>query len=106
LEVMTSEGVGIAGADEDARPTGELHEPAGGLDAGLRDPGVLTGCEVVTEGDEAGVEDPEGTGVNEEMEKVPVRGKVLGDGGGPLVGEETGQIVVEIAIVEVTTIVE
>ena len=44
--------------------------------------------------------------MKEEMENVPVRGRELCDAGGPVGGDETGQIVVEIAIVEVTTMVE
>jgi hypothetical protein len=113
--VMTSEGVGIAGGDDDAGATGELDEPAGGveagrleaggLDAGLEDPGGLDNGGLDA-GDDAGGVDPGGAGMNEEMEKVPVRGRVLDEAGGPLGRDETGQIVVEIAIVEVTTIVE
>ena len=49
--------------------------------------------------------DPGGAGTNDDMVKVPVRGRELEDVGGPL-GDETGQMVVEIAIVEVTTTVE
>jgi hypothetical protein len=70
--VITSEGVGIEDADEDARPTSELDEPAGGVNAGLEDSGVLTDGEVVAEEDEVGIKDPGGTGGNEEMEKVLV----------------------------------
>ena len=98
---MTSEVVGIAGGGDDAGTTGELDEPAGGLDAGGLDAGGLDAGR-----DEAGGVDPGGAGTNEEIEKVPVRGRVLCDAGGPLGGDDTGQIVVEIAIVEVTTIVE
>jgi hypothetical protein len=78
---------------------------AGGLDAGLEDPGGLDNGGLDA-GDDAGGVDPGGAGMNEEMEKVPVRGRVLDEAGGPLGRDETGQIVVEIAIVEVTTIVE
>ena len=44
--------------------------------------------------------------MNEEMDKLPVRGRVLGDAGDAMDEAETGQIVVEIAIVEVVVIVE
>ena len=108
---MTSEGVGIADGEEDAGAAGELDGLVGGLDtggleatgdeAGGEDSGKLDARE-----DEAGGVDPGGGGMNDEIVNVPVRGRVLCDAGGPLGGDETGQIVVEIAIVEVTTIVE
>jgi hypothetical protein len=92
---MTSEGVGIPVAEDDAEVMGQLD-----------DVGVVANGEVDGEGEEAGAVDPGGTAVNEETEKVPVRGTALDDAGGPEFGEDTGQTVVEIAIVEVTTIVE
>ena len=39
--------------------------------------------------------DSGGTGMNEEMDKLLVRGRVLGDTGDAMDGAETGQIVVE-----------
>lgn len=93
--MITSEGVGIAAADDDVGVTGQLD-----------DVGVLADGEVNAEGEEVGGVDPGGTAVNEETEKVPVRGIALDDAGGPEVGDDTGHTVVEIAIVEVTTIVE
>ena len=103
---MTSEGVGIVGGEDDAGPAGELEGPAGGLEAGGdeaegEDSGKLDATE-----DEAGGVDPGGAGMDDEVIRVPVWGRVLWVAGGPLGGDETGQIVVEIAIVEVTTIVE
>jgi hypothetical protein len=92
---MTSEGVGIPVAEDDAGVMGRLD-----------DVGVVADGEVDSEGEEAGAVDLGGTAVNEETEKVPVRGTALDDAGGPEFGEDTGQTVVEIAIVEVTTIVE
>jgi hypothetical protein len=88
---MTSEGVGI--------PVAEVMRQ-------LDDVGVVASGEVDGKGEETGVVDPEGTAVNEELEKVLVRGTALDDAGDPEFGEDTGQTVVEIAIVEVTTIVE
>jgi hypothetical protein len=41
------------------------------------------------------VMDSGGTGMNEEMDKLLVRGRVLGDTGDAMDGAETGQIVVE-----------
>ena len=58
------------------------------------------------EGEKAGAVDPGGTAVNEEIENVPVRGRALIDAGGPEFGDDTGQTVVEIATVEVITIVD
>lgn len=70
------------------------------------DSGVLPDGEVDAEGDEAGVVDPGGGAVNEEIENVPVSEGVLGGAGRPVAGDVTGHTVVEIAIVEVTTTVE
>jgi hypothetical protein len=50
--------------------------------------------------------DSGGAGVTEEMDKLPVRGRVLGDAGDAMDGAETSQIVVETAMVDITVIVE
>lgn len=50
--------------------------------------------------------EPGGAGVKEDILNVPVRGSVLGDSLGAPEGDDIGQIVVEIAMVEVTTTVE
>ncbi len=52
------------------------------------------------------VVDSGGAGMNEEMDKLPVRGRVLGDAGGAMHEAETGQIVVETAMVDLMVIVE
>jgi hypothetical protein len=45
--------------------------------------------------------DSGGTVMNEEMDKLPIRGRVLGDAGDAMDEAETGQIVVEIVMVGV-----
>jgi hypothetical protein len=97
--VTTSEGLRIPVAGDDGGITGGLDKPTEGLETGLDD-GVDAG------GDPAGAVDPGGIAENEEIVNVPVRGRVFVDAGGPEFGDDTGQTVVEIAMVEVTTIVE
>ena len=75
------------------------------MDVGVVDSVELDSGGLEAGGDEAGEVDPGGVGTDEEIE-VSVLGMVLGVVGGPFGGDETGQTVVEIAIVEVTTIVE
>lgn len=58
----------------------------------------------LTEAEVADTEmDSGGSGMNEEMDKLPVRGRVLGDA---MDEAEAGQIVVETAMVEVMVIVK
>ena len=97
--MTTSEGLRIPVVGDDGGITGGLDKPTEGLETGLDD-GVDAG------GDPAGAVDPGGIAENEEIENVPVRGRVFVDAGDPEFGDDTGQTVVEIAMVEVTTIVE
>jgi hypothetical protein len=72
-----------------------------GLSSLLPHSGGLTEAEVADT-----VADSGGSGMNEEIDKLPVRGRVLGDAGDAMGEAETGQIVVETAMVEVMVIVE